>query len=109
MPSPRRVLAIAQPLFVIAAFVLLALLARSQWNVFRTYDWRIRPVWLLASGVLVLTGWLIEVRMWQRLLAQVGGRLEYRAAVRIWLTSTIVRYIPGNIWQPLSLSVLGRE
>jgi glycosyltransferase 2 family protein len=109
MPSPRRGLVIAQPLFVVLAFVLVGLLLRGQWTVLRTYEWQIRPQWLLVSAVCIVTGWLIEIRMWQRLLALLGGRLNYRSAIRIWFTSTIVRYIPGNIWQPLSLTMLGRE
>jgi glycosyltransferase 2 family protein len=103
--SLRRALARLQPLFIVVAFALLGVLLRSQWNVLRTHDWRLRPEWLAASGAAVVIGWLIEIRMWQRLLGHLGGRLAYWTSVRIWFISAIVRYIPGNIWQALSLTV----
>jgi hypothetical protein len=38
-------------------------------------------------------------------LAIVGGKLPYWPAVRIWFLSAILRYVPGNIWQPLSMTL----
>ena len=39
-------------------------------------------------------------------IAQAGGwALPYWAAMRIWFLSAIIRYIPGNIWQPLSMTL----
>ncbi|MDQ3249240.1 MAG: lysylphosphatidylglycerol synthase domain-containing protein, partial [Chloroflexota bacterium] len=49
--------------------------------------------------------WGVEVGIWQALLRLVGGRLPYTAAFRIWFLSAVVRYIPGNIWQPLSMTL----
>jgi hypothetical protein len=105
MSALRRALAIAQPIIIVLAFVLLGELLRSQWDSLRTYQWQIRLPWLVASGACVIAGWLIEIRMWQRLLALMGGPLPYFSTVRIWFASAIVRYLPGNIWQPLSLTM----
>ena len=107
--SPRRALAIVQPLFVVLAFVLLGFVLQRQWDVLRTHPWQIRPRWLLASALMIGGGWLVEIRMWQRLLFLFAGHLDYAAALRIWFPSAIVRYIPGNVWQPLSLTVLGQQ
>jgi len=109
MSSLRRALAVVQPIVIALAFVLLGLLLRSQWDHLRALDWRLRPLWLLASGVCMLAGWLTEIRLWQLLLRRFGGRLPYPSAVRVWFASAIVRYVPGNIWQPLSLATRSRE
>ena len=101
----RRAVAIVQPLFVGLALVLLAMLLRSQWDALKTYAWHVRPGWVLASGLCIIVAWLFEVRLWQRLLASVGGTLPYGSAVRIWFASAIVRYVPGNIWQPIGLTM----
>src|SRR5262245_49419515 len=96
----RRVMAIAQPLFIVFAFVFLGLLLRNQWDSLRTYEWRIRPGYLLLAAGFLAGGAMIEIRMWQRLIYLLGGRLRYWSAVRIWFASAIMRYVPGNIWQP---------
>lgn len=109
MSTSQRALIVVRPFFVALGFVFIGLLLFRQWDSLQTYQWQISPTWLAASGVLMLAGWLIEIRLWQRALDLVGGRLDYRSAVRIWFPSSIVRFIPGNIWQPLSMTVLCRE
>src|SRR5262245_5792400 len=109
MASLRTVLVRLQPIFVIVAFALLTLLLSRQWETLRTYEWQVHPVWLAGSGLLLLGGWLIEIVMWRRLVSLFGGRLGYWPSVRIWFKSAIVRYIPGNIWQPLSFTLRAQE
>jgi hypothetical protein len=105
MLSFRRVLVVVQPLVVALAFVLLALLIRREWDSLVAYDWRVRPVWLLISGIFLVSGWLFEILIWQRLLTWFGGRLPYSTAVRVWLAAGVAKYVPGKIWQPLSLTL----
>jgi hypothetical protein len=100
--SPLRRL--VQPIAIAVAFVLLALLLRSQWDALKSLDWHIQPRWLALSGACIISGWLVEVALWRRLVAILGGRLGYTRAVQFWFASAIVRYIPGNVWQPLSLA-----
>ena len=95
----------AQPVFLILALIFVALLLRSQWEELRTQSWQLRPGWLAASSLLLLASWAMEIGIWRRLLSSVGGRLAYWPAVRIWFLSAIMRYIPGNVWQPLSMTL----
>src|SRR5262245_63230681 len=95
---------VVQRLAIVLAFLLLALLLRSQWGALTSLDWHIQPRWLALSGVCIVGGWLVEVALWRRLVTIFGGRLDYFRAVQLWFASAIVRYIPGNIWQPLSLT-----
>jgi uncharacterized membrane protein YbhN (UPF0104 family) len=101
----QRIVRIIQPVFLVLAGVAIVLLLRSQWETLRAWPWRIRPgLFGLSIGLLPLT-WAMEVEIWRRILARVGGRLPYLPAVRIWFLSAVLRYIPGNIWQPLGMTV----
>jgi hypothetical protein len=93
-----------QPVAIAVAFLLLALLLRSQWGALATLDWHIQPRYLAVSGACIVGGWLVEVALWRRLVTTFGGRLRYMRAVQLWFASAIVRYIPGNVWQPLNLA-----
>jgi len=97
-----------------ATMLLLALgfmgwLLYGRWDELRRYPWRLQPLWLLPAVSLVLVSWLLEVAVWRRLLASLGGLIGYGVGFRIWFVSAVLRYIPGNIWQPLGMTVLCRQ
>jgi len=93
-----------QPLFLLLAFAFIAALLRSQWATLRSYEWHLDPAWLALSAVLMLASWAVEVYIWYLLIRLLGAHLPYGAALRIWFLTALVRYIPGNVWQPLSLT-----
>ncbi len=105
----KRLVRLAQPVFLVLALLFIALLLRSQWDELRTYEWQIHGGWLAVSGILLVASWFVEVSIWRTVLGWVGGYIGYAAAVRIWFASILVRYIPGNIWQPLGMTVLARQ
>lgn len=107
--SMKTLLRRLQPIFFIIALIFMALLLRSQWDELRDYDWQLQPLWLMASALLLLASWALEIGIWRHLLTMVGGELGYAPAVRIWFLSAIMRYIPGNIWQPLSMTVQAKQ
>ncbi len=109
MSSLRRLLVIVQPVFAALAFIVLGAVLYRQWDALRAHEWQLRPAWLAVSGACIAAGWLVEIRLWERLLHLLGGRLAYWTAVRLWFTSSIVRYLPGNVWQPLGLTLMCRE
>lgn len=100
-----RVLQKLQPLFVALALIFISLLLRSQWAELSSHTWRFSLAWLVVSAGFLLGAWTLEIQVWRTLLRVVGGYLPYWPAVRIWFLSAIVRYIPGNIWQPLSMTL----
>ncbi len=100
-----RFFRLLQPIMVVAALLFMALLLAWQWRDLREYQWTLRPGWLLLSALLLLASWAMEIGIWRHLLRLVGATLPFAPAVRIWFISAVVRYIPGNIWQPLSMSL----
>lgn len=101
----QRIARFAQPVFLALAAIAIVLLLHSQWETIRQYPWRILPALLTLSVVLQLATWAVEVEIWRRILVCVGGELAYPPAVRIWFLSAVLRYIPGNVWQPLGMTV----
>ncbi|MEW5718625.1 MAG: lysylphosphatidylglycerol synthase domain-containing protein, partial [Chloroflexota bacterium] len=69
----------------------------------------------LDWGLLALSlGWQViglslSVETWRRLLEEMDGRITFKNAFRIWFFSNLTRYIPGNIWQPATMAVLGER
>ena len=101
-----RIIQKLQPLFLALAFLFIILLLRSQWTELSSHTWRLDWRWLLVSAAFLLGAWALEIQVWRRLLAVVGGRLPYWPAARVWFLSAITRYVPGNIWQPLSITLM---
>ncbi len=96
----------AQILFLLLALVFMGLLLWSQWGELRTYPWRLRPLWLPPAAALLFVSWALEIVIWRRLLRLLGGSITFGYGFRIWFVSAIMRYIPGNVWQPLGMTVL---
>jgi uncharacterized membrane protein YbhN (UPF0104 family) len=107
--SRTRLIRIAQPIVLLVALVFIGLLLRSQWDELQEHTWQILPGWLALSGMFMISSWFLEVSIWQRTMRRVGGELSYEQSVRIWFASMLVRYIPGNVWQPLGMTVLAQE
>lgn len=105
----RRLVRWIQPTFLILAVIAIGWFLANQWPVLRTYPWRLHWGWLLVTSVITFSTWGLEIAIWQHLLASLGGRLPYWAAARIWFLSAPVRYIPGNVWQPISMTLYGRR
>lgn len=98
-----------QPLFLLLAILFIAALLRSQWATLRSYEWHLSPGWLALSALFMLASWAVEVYIWYLLIHLLGSHLPYGAAMRMWFLTALVRYIPGNVWQPLSLTLYGQQ
>lgn len=95
-----------QPIILTLALALVVWVLYQQWPTLRDYPWRLDLGWLLAAVLLTLTAWFMEIVLWVQLIHHLGKqRLDLLSACRIWFLSAVVRYIPGNIWQPLSLTL----
>ncbi len=99
----------APPALVALALVLMGWLLVSQWQELATFQWRLSPGWLLLSALLMLAAWALEIQIWRTLLRLLGAGLPWFAAMRIWFLSAVMRYIPGNVWQPLSMTLYAQK
>lgn len=54
---------------------------------------------ILAAGMFTIFLLVFRVLVWRQIVASFGHRLPLGAAMRIWSTSELARYLPGSIWQ----------
>jgi glycosyltransferase 2 family protein len=73
------------------------------------YPLTIEPAALALSFVALSVPLLFAVPLWLWGLRWLGASLAPADAARIWFLSNSVRYVPGNIWQPVTMVVLAKE
>lgn len=71
----------------------------------------LKPRWgmlLLSAGVLFL-GYLYSAGLWGLMVRELGGpKVPKVAALRIFFTANLGRYLPGKVWQIAGLAYLAR-
>ncbi|MEN8374834.1 MAG: hypothetical protein ABFS34_05240 [Gemmatimonadota bacterium] len=79
------------------------------WPRVAEHDWRLRPLLLLASTLLVTAVIVSAALVWGRVLRGFGADpVPSPALVRIWFHSNLARYVPGKIWQFVAAADLAR-
>jgi hypothetical protein len=104
---------------VLGALLQIGLLALASWFLIRT----IRSAWpnlsqvplsfswwplLLASALTVLT-YALLIRAWVASLGWWQQQLRYPAALYIWFTTNLARFVPGAVWQFVGLAAMVGE
>lgn len=103
-PGLRRLFTLA---LVAAAFYFLG---RTIWlnaGQLRSFRWDVRPGLLVLSVLLLAAVLLWGVAVWRVLLRRFGAEVPFRALARAWFLANLSRYIPGVVWQFVSLAQLG--
>jgi uncharacterized membrane protein YbhN (UPF0104 family) len=86
-----------------------ALFLGRQLRALAQYAWRFDPASLaIALGFAALYH-LTLAFCWSWLLRRMGGGLPYRQALRVWQSSMLARYVPGNVWHILSRMALAER
>ncbi len=94
---------------MLAASIFIGVWLAAEWPALRAYQWHVSGGWLALSALFMLASWAVEIALWRLLLATMGGRIGYSRAARIWFKSAVVRYVPGNVWQPLSMTLQAQQ
>jgi glycosyltransferase 2 family protein len=71
--------------------------------------WRLSPGWLLASLALVLFTYVLLVEAWRRMLLGWGPRLPWLDSARIWVLSSMGKYVPGKLWAIAGMAVMAQR
>lgn len=73
----------------------------------RTFEWSVRPGLLLLSTI-ALSGVLFwGVVVWRMVIGCFGIAVPLRGLARAWFLANLSRYVPGVVWQFVSLAQLG--
>lgn len=105
----RNFLRWVQPALLAASAIFIGALLVRQWPELRALEWHLSAGWLAASAGFMLAAWAVEISLWRGILRALGGAIDWIPAARIWFLSAVVRYVPGNIWQPLSIALQAQE
>ncbi|HEV8456556.1 MAG TPA: lysylphosphatidylglycerol synthase domain-containing protein [Gemmatimonadales bacterium] len=91
-------------LFAIRALV-------RNWDQLRSQplEWQLRPGWLVLSLVLIWLMYALLILGWRSLLSGWGQRLDGWSAARIWILSSLGKYIPGKVWAVAGMALLSQR
>lgn len=109
----RRLSRFRRPLAWLVALIALAFLARvliDSGSELQRYPVTANPGFVLLALAALMAPLVLAVPPWQWSLRWLGAPpLSFAAAARIWFMSNFVRYVPGNVWQPVTMVVLARD
>ena len=71
--------------------------------------WGLAPGWILASLLIVVATYALLVESWRRMLAGWGPRLGWRDAARIWVLSSLGKYLPGKVWAIAGMALMAQR
>lgn len=74
----------------------MALQLRQSWQQLRGVDLHIIPIIIaMFLGIVSLS---MSAMLWHLTMRRMGAQIQLSAAMRVWFTSQIARYAPGNVW-----------
>lgn len=86
-------------------FILLLIVGRHLWlagghwlESAREYPWRLNPLLLTASSLLLLIGLFVSPHGWVMVCRERGITLSRRELYAVWFGSQLGRFIPGKVW-----------
>lgn len=80
-----------------------------QWDAIRNVPWALRTDMLTIACCSIVALFLLDALGWHLTLRALGQRIHPRDSVRIWLISSLARYIPGGVWSYAGRIALARE
>lgn len=82
-----------------------------QWHqlVTQPVAWHVQPLYLVAAVALVLVNYLILIQAWRIMLHGWQQRLSFVASMRIWLVSSLGKYVPGKVWAVAGMAMLAQR
>jgi hypothetical protein len=85
-------------------------LARN-WDQLRSQplEWQLQPGWLVLSLVLTWLMYALLILGWRSMLNGWGQRLDGWSAARIWILSSLGKYIPGKVWAVAGMALLAQR
>lgn len=72
-------------------------------------EWQLKPGWLALSLGLTWSMYALLILAWRGILASWGQRLDGWSAARIWVLSSLGKYLPGKVWAVAGMAVLSQR
>lgn len=95
--------------FVLLTLAVIAQILFANRDVLLTYEWNIRPVWLVYALLFFSADFLVSLWAWHILVVNLVGFNNLRLTAKIVLTSNLARRIPGPVWHITSRALMYGE
>lgn len=97
--SKRRLRVLIGAILTVVVCVIVGRTLVDQWDAIVAYDWQIKPLWLLASAIILWIDYVMLFHLWRLLLESVWGhRLSFPVTYRVSMLANLGKYIPGKVW-----------
>ena len=102
---------VAQALTGLAIVVFAIRALVRNWDQLRSQplEWQLRPGWLVLSLVLTWLMYALLILGWRSMLSGWGQRLDGWSAARIWILSSLGKYVPGKVWAVAGMALLAQR
>jgi len=81
----------------------------ANWGQIAACQWRIEPIFLVASTVSVMITFFLFSWVWRIIVLSLGKNVSPLRAYKISYLANLGRYIPGKIWQMFGVIYLARK
>jgi hypothetical protein len=103
----KRLGQVAGSVIVALSLLYLALQLQHVWPQVRGVHLHIIPMMIaIFFGVVSLT---MSAALWHATMQRMGAQMQLSTAMRVWFSSQIVRYVPGNVWHFAGRAYLARQ
>lgn len=96
-------------IFVLVAIVFMLLAVSHQWEQIRALNWTFDPWMMIGSVLLLVAVFFLDAYGWHLILIMLGRRLAVKTSIKIWMISSIARYIPGGVWSYTSRMAMAQQ
>jgi uncharacterized membrane protein YbhN (UPF0104 family) len=110
-PGARRAWRVVQVALTLVFIGFAGWFLWRQWSTVseQGFEFEFDALWLLLASFVVLSTYIVLVETWRRVLASLGGHVEFGPAARIWFISNLGKYVPGKIWQVSTMTLMLAE
>lgn len=95
--------------FVLVSLLCMAWLLIDQWAKIRNLELTVRPGLMAVAVIALVALFLLDAFGWHLILRALGQQPDARSSIRIWLVSSLTRYLPGGVWGYLSRAAMCSE
>ncbi|MCU7919846.1 MAG: flippase-like domain-containing protein [Candidatus Thiodiazotropha sp. (ex Epidulcina cf. delphinae)] len=81
-----------------ASLLFMAVAVFHQWDRIPQIAWELAPVWLVFSFLALIVVFFCDAYGWHLTLKALGCSIAPQESIKIWMISSLSRYLPGGIW-----------
>lgn len=98
-----------QSILIVISILFMLVLLLDQWHEIESLEFKIRYHFLILSFLLLIPVFFLDAFGWYLILRAIGHKPPLLPSVRVWMVSSITRYLPGGIWAYASRATMSRE